>query len=211
MRTWLKNLPAIIGLALGLYTFSGAAMAFDLFDKIKSDFAAIHAQGEQERAQIRANSQQSGNNLVMTAQSDTSQSKPTQLILPKDKRVAIAMNEAMPTIQKILSIHQCITNSAGMRQMNFFAVPGVDMSAGYIYGSPGAELVGLPIGFTQYHDKNKCLSVQVLDSWSMPALNALLFRAIYFAEDSGETVNFLYLFKKVDDGSWKIAQLEKGR
>lgn len=143
---------------------------------------------------------------VMAAQSVASQSKPTQLIVPEDKNVAAAMSEALPTIKKILSIHQCLKNSAGLRQMNFYAVPGMDMSR---YENPYNSTIGLPIVNMEYHDKNKCLSVQALDQWAMPALNALLFRAVYFADDSGETSNFIYLFKKTDDGSWKIAQFEK--
>jgi hypothetical protein len=128
------------------------------------------------------------------------------LIVPSDKAVAVAMNEALPIIKKVLGIHQCLNDSAGLRQMNFYAVPGTDITAGRV--NPYGRLVGLPMNM-EYHDKNKCLSVQTLDQWSMPALNALQFRAVYFADDSGETVNFLYLFKKVDDGSWKVAQFEK--
>ena len=59
----------------------------------------------------------------------------------------------------------------------------------------------------KYHNTNKCVSVSTIDQWTMPALNALQFRAVYFADDSGETFNFYYLFKKSDDGSWKIAWL----
>lgn len=148
-----------------------------------------------------------GSQNSVVAQPQVGQSKPTQLIVPSDKVVAAAMNEALPTIKKILSIHQCLKNSAGLRQMNFYAVTGVDMTR---YENPYDSTIGLPIVNMKYHDKNKCLSVQAIDQWSMPALNALLFRAVYFADDSGETANFLYLFKKTDDGSWKIAQFERG-
>jgi hypothetical protein len=63
--------------------------------------------------------------------------------------------------------------------------------------------------FLKYHDRNKCMSVRAIDNWAMPALNALQFRAVYFADDSGETVSFGYLLKKADDGSWKLQGLEK--
>ena len=191
--------PLTIGamiIGLGLYIFAGSAMAFDLGDILK------------QLPQLPAPSQgQQTGDFATAEQPEVSQSKPTQVIIPKDKRVAAAIDEAMPTVKKVLSIHQCLKNSAGMRQMNFYAVTGVDMAKGANEYYP---LQGLPIGYTQYHDKNHCLSIKALDHWSMPALNALLFRAVYFAEDSGETVNFLYLFKKTEDGSWKIAQLEKG-
>lgn len=146
---------------------------------------------------------------VMATQPAVSQSKPTQLIVPDDKKVAAAMTEALPTIKKILSIHQCLKNSAGLRQMNFYAVPGSDMTR-FENSYDSTHTFGLPIYRMEYHDKNKCLSVQALDQWVMPALNALLFRAVYFADDSGETSNFIYLFQKTDDGSWKIAQFERG-
>lgn len=132
-----------------------------------------------------------------------SQSKPTQLIPPTDKAVETAMNEALPTIKKILSIHKCLTNNEGLRQMNFYAVPGADMTK-YQNVWDSTHTFGLPIYKMEYHNKNKCLSVQVLDKWTKPALNALTFRAIYFADDSGETSSFKYTLKKMDDSSWKL-------
>lgn len=153
------------------------------------------------------NAQSSGS--MMAAQPVVIQSKPTQLIVPDDKNVAAAMTEALPTIKKILSIHQCLKNSAGLRQMNIYAVPGMDMTR---FENPydTTHTFGLPIYGMEYHDKNKCLSVQTLDEWAMPALNALVFRVVYFADDSGETSNFIYLFKKTNDGSWKVSQFERG-
>jgi len=86
--------------------------------------------------------------------------------------------------------------------MNIYAVPGEDMTRrsmyeGHSYPNSNDSM--------KYHDKNKCVSLSTLDQWTMPALNAMQFRAIYFGDDSGETVSFQYLFKKADDGSWKIA------
>jgi hypothetical protein len=148
--------------------------------------------------------------IAKTAQSEIIESKPPKLVVPKDKRVAVAMEEALPTIQKVLSIHQCMKEPESLRQLNIFAVPGLDMikRSGDISGLPA---YGFPNSqfFMKFHDRNKCVSVTVVDNWSMPALNALLFRTVYFAEDSGETVNFLYLFKKMDDSSWKLSQIEK--
>lgn len=210
MESRLKISAVIVVATLGLCSFAGPVLAFDLFDKMKSDFAAINAQGEQERARIKGDAQTGGgqaNNIVMATQQEESQSKPTQLIVPKDKRVAAAMNEAMPTIKKVLAIHQCVKDPQSLRQMNIYAIPGTDMARSDIpsWSFPDSS------AWMKYHDLNKCISVSTIDQWSMPALNALLFRAVYFADDSGETVNFLYLFKKADDGSWKIAQFEKGR
>lgn len=201
----------IAGIAIGLCTLSTSASADlgEFLGKVKSDFDKITVQGEQDRARIKGDSQAGSSvqasGIVMATQPDTSQSKPTQLIVPKDKRVATVMNEAMPTIKSVLGIHQCLKNYESIRQLNFYAVPGVDLTTNNFYGFPNST------AWMKYHDTNKCVSITTIDSWSMPALNALLFRAVYFADDSGETVNFLYLFKKVDDGSWKISQFEKGR
>ncbi len=60
--------------------------------------------------------------------------------------------------------------------------------------------------YMKYHDFDKCLSVQAIDQWRMPALNALAFRVIFIADDSGKTVNFKYLLKKDDEGQWKLDQ-----
>lgn len=42
-----------------------------------------------------------------------------------------------------------------------------------------------------------------------PALNALQFRAVFFADDSGKSNNFTYLMKRGDDGAWKLQQLQR--
>ena len=210
----LKNGSAIIGLALGLCTFSGAAMAFDLFDKIKSDFAAIHAQGEQERAQIRANSQATNSlasggqqSIVLAADDHVGNSanektegkeKPKKMLFPNDKRMSVAVDEAIPYIEKVVNIHRCIKDFDSIRFLNIYAVPGVQLVG--ISNFPNSD------AFMKYHDHNKCVSIRTLDEWQMPALNALRFRVVYIADDSGETVNFGYLFKKMDDGSWKIGE-----
>jgi hypothetical protein len=190
MKSRLKIGAMITGLTLGMTAF-GLAGCEPLVAKYKSDLAAIEQQ-----------------NSGMAVQPDTSQSQPTQLVMPTDKKMVVAINEALPTIKKVLAIHQCLKSDDGLRQMNFYAVTGVNVADGH---TPGAYWSALPITSIamKYHDKNKCVSVQAIDQWTMPANNALQFRAVFFGEDSGEVVNFLYLFKKVDDGSWKIAQFNQ--
>ena len=67
-----------------------------------------------------------------------------------------------------------------------------------------------PIEDMKYHDNNRYVSANTIDQFSKPADNASLFRVVYFANDSGETANFLYLFIKTDDGC-KIRQFERGQ
>ena len=113
------------------------------------------------------------------------------------------MDAAMPNIKKVISLHRCMKTSDSLRMLNFHAVPGVDfkgeMYAGYGYPNSTAH--------TKYHDRNHCIAARTMDQWSMPSLNALQFRVVYFAEDSGETVNFQYGFKRAEDGSWKLSSI----
>lgn len=163
-----------------------------------ADFAAINAQAAQDRARMMGGAQTGG--FAMAVQS--AQSNPAQVIIPKDKRVATAIDEALPIVKKVLAIHQCIQNWESQRQLNVFAVPGTNMAPGGGFSEtsfPNNAVV------MKFHNRNKCVGVTTLDQWAMPALNALQFRAVYFADDSGETVSFLYLFKKMEDGSWKLA------
>lgn len=145
-----------------------------------------------------ARGQPGGN--VMAVQQDANQSK-TKVVIPNDKKVSTAIDEALPTIKKVLSIHQCLKENEGMRLLNTHAVTGVDMRNVYGY------IDITPITRMKYHDKNKCVTVQALDEWDMPALNALNFRVVFFSNESGEVANFKYFFKKLD-GSWKIARSE---
>lgn len=150
----------------------------------------------------------SGGTLATMPAAESDKKQVTQLVIPADPRIRAAMEAAMPNIKKVLQIHQCMKEHTSLRLLNFYAVPGVDMmrNSGLSIFSRGypndSEIM-------KFHDTNKCPSVQTIDRWAMPALNALQFRAIYFADDSGETVNFQYLFKKVDDGSWKLESLGK--
>lgn len=185
-----------IGVVAVVMTFGFSGCAQDLA-KFNQDLAALNktlAGG----GSVQAGGAQTGG-MAMAVQPESGQNKPTQLIVPKDKRTSAVIDEAMPNIKKILGIHQCVKDDESMRQLNIYAVPGVNMVAGYHRYPNGLDNM-------RYHDLNKCVSVSALDQWTMPASNALQFRAIYFAEDSGETVNFHYLFKKVDDGSWKVAE-----
>lgn len=135
----------------------------------------------------------------MAAQSDESQHKVAQIIMPNDKRTAAAINDALPNIKKVLGIQQCVQDGSSLRLTNTYAITGVDMSTVNGGWFPNRDQ------FMHYHDKNKCVSVSTLDQWTMPALNALQFRVVFFADDSGETVNFQSIYKKADDGSWRVA------
>lgn len=144
----------------------------------------------------------------MAEQTDASLNNKPQIETPADVQTATVKDEAMLTIQAVLTNHQCINAPRTLRRLNIFTVPGNDMDKLDIYindvglGYPNTS------AYMKYHDHDKCVRVTALDQWTQPALNALQFRAVYFADDSGETVNFRYLFRKADDGTWKLADFK---
>jgi len=172
--------------------------------KLNSDLAGLNSALAGRSATTGAPAFSGGTLATMPA-AEADKKQVTQLVIPADPRTRAAMDAAMPNIKKVLGIHQCIRENQALSQLNFYAVPGVDMAEyrGYRAFPNSNE-------WMKYHDFSKCVSITTLDQWGMPALNALRFRAVYFAEDSGETTNFSYRFKKVDDGSWKLASLVQG-
>lgn len=136
-------------------------------------------------------------NMATPIPEDESTTK-TQLLIPKDKKTKTAIDEALPNIKKILSIHSCLKDWEGVRLLNQYALPGVNlMPRAYDSFTP-------PINIMQYHNKNKCVGIRSIDQFTMPALNALQYRVVYFAEDSGETMNYQFLMQKSEDGNWLL-------
>lgn len=205
------RLKARVGIAvLSLVAFTGSAMAGnpleDLANKVQGDFKAINDKGEADRARIRAGETTQTNEVALAVQSEKTQKK-APVIIPKNKTTAAAIDAAMPTINKILSIHQCIREPQQLLSLNTLAIAGVSMMSGApenglpMYSFPNNKGIFMP-----YHDQSKCVGIRVIDRFGMPVLNAMNFRVVYLAEDSGETVNFGFLLKKADDGSWLLAQ-----
>jgi hypothetical protein len=121
----------------------------------------------------------------------------TRIEVPNDPKVSQAFDAALPTIQAVVGIQKCIKQADGMLLLNKYAVPGVAMVRSWWTQ---------PITVMTYHNKNNCVSVRAIDMVSMPALNALTIRVVYYAEDSGETVNYKMLFKKMDNDKWLLAE-----
>ncbi len=188
MKSRVTVVAIILGLTLGL---SGCA----------EDMRKMSAALEEFNTGVKSGGTRGS---AMAVQPEAEQSKPTQLVVPSDKKVAAAMNEALPTIKKVLSLHQCMKDKNSLRQLNYYSVTGYDFANTDL----GLYTKQIPIDYMPYHDSNKCVSVQAIDGWNMPALNILGFRVVYFAQDSGETHNFGFVFRKVDDGSWKFAALD---
>ena len=196
-------MPTIYKLAGMLaFTLALTGCAKEL-EQLNRDLAAANATMANQRAASLAQAQRA--DTMALPETQTGKEKPTQLIAPTDTRTREAMDSALPTIKKVLEIHSCIKTNDGALQLNYLAVPGVDIRNYYLEKFPNHP------GYMQYHDRNKCVSLRTIDNWTMPALNALKFRSVYFAEDSGETVNFEYLMKKMDDGSWRLQSYRSWR
>lgn len=135
---------------------------------------------------------------------DSSAPMVATLVMPSDTRINAAVQAARPTIEQMLSLHRC-TRIGGLARMNHLAVPGVDLGHwGALHNVPNSR------DHVPHHDHAKCLSVRQVDQWEMPALNTLDFRAVFYADDSGETVNMGYTLRRMDDGKWLIQRI-RGR
>lgn len=168
-------------------------------EQLNRDLKAANDSMRQQNELSRANKPGVMAQMPSSA-SGTEDQAATQLIVPNDPKMREAMEAALPTIKRVLSIHQCVNHPDGMLQLNKWAVPGVNLSGGVRWQYPN--------GRTEYHDRSKCMSVRSIDNWAMPALNALQFRAVYFADDSGETSNYRYFMKKGEDGSWRVQRID---
>jgi hypothetical protein len=147
--------------------------------------------------------------ITALATPPATEGKSTQLIIPTDKAVAQAVDEALPTVKKILAIHRCVIDYQSLRLLNPFAVPGKVFGADIIadqmtYG----RVVGVSPGKSwKYHQKSTCPSIRAIDNWKMPALNALTFRVSFLADDSGEADIRYYSLLKSPSGAWELADI----
>lgn len=147
------------------------------------------------------------NNSLLTGRtmaSATTSTTETRIEVPNDPRISKAFNEALPNIKTIMGIHKCINHQDGMLLLNKETVPGAGVNANSM--GWGGNLYPNSAFFMKYHNRGKCLDVRAIDNISMPANNALLFRAVFYAEDSGETVSFKYLMKRMDNGQWLLGE-----
>lgn len=127
-----------------------------------------------------------------------------KMVIPPDAQIDAAIQAARPTIEQMLSLHRCI-RMGGLARLNHLAVPGVDLGHwGALHNVPNSR------DYVPNHDLAKCLSVRQVDRWEMPALNTLDFRVVFYADDSGETVNMGYTLRRMDDGTWLILRI-RGR
>lgn len=139
----------------------------------------------------------------LAQKTEASKSTSTQLIVPTDRATAAALDSALPAIKKVIGLHECMKDASNARLFSPYAVPGGENNIFANLNFPEYS----PIVRTKFHDKNKCMSVRVIDQVALLALNALQIRVVYLAQDSGEANNFQMQFLKSDDGSWKLAKI----
>ncbi|WP_174279099.1 hypothetical protein [Sphingomonas bacterium] len=114
----------------------------------------------------------------------------------QERGVAAARAGAQPLIHRLIATGACARMSDAWNALNR------DALVPYTYHEPfSGELV--PMGNLQYHDKTHCLDVVRIADWSMPAANALRFRAYYIAADSNEAKGQTFEVQQ-QDGRWML-------
>jgi hypothetical protein len=112
-----------------------------------------------------------------------------QINQPQTKlQLRVAVQQAAPTIQKVLQFLACSSN------IN----PGHYLTQ---YSTRSAVYV-TPISQMKYASNTQCLTVERIDGWKMPALNALSFRVLYMSPISGEGVRQQMTMIKEPSGIW---------
>lgn len=111
-----------------------------------------------------------------------------------DVRIAQAIAEAQPTITAITKRIACFPGNA----LDVPRILGPYMAPEY-HGPYGA------MSEVSYHPKSQCLTVNRVDGWRMPALNALEYRVVYVSDQSGHSVSKNYRLIKQPDGTWLVA------
>lgn len=186
-----------LGMIAALLSLSACAQQLS---QLNQDLASLN----QSLAAGSANSTSGAAPTVGLAQkTEPGKSAATQLIVPPDKAAAAALDSALPTIKKVIGLHECMKDASSARLFSPYAVPGGENNIFANLYYPEFS----PIVRTKFHDKNKCVGVRVIDQVALLALNALQFRVVYLAEDSGEANNFQMQFLKSGDGSWKLAKI----
>lgn len=175
-----------------------AQQQFDQFNKDMANLSAALAGGTASAGRPTAAP------AALAQNSDAVKGASTQLVIPADKTAAAALDAALPTIKKVVALHQCMKEGSSARLFAPYAVTGGE-NAIFVHGLQTGYYAPIPL--TRYHDKSKCVSVRAIDQVVMLAMNALQIRVVYLADDSGEASNFQMQFMRADDGSWKLSRI----
>lgn len=130
-------------------------------------------------------------------------------IVKSNAKLDAQFREASDQISQALDVHRCLKRIkndangeiASLRALNPFMVPGVDASKLMI---GGFTTDAAPAFKFQYSSPTKCIGVSQIDEITAVAKNALSFRVVYLASDSGETANYWFVVQKQEGGEWKI-------
>lgn len=126
----------------------------------------------------------------------------TQLLAAplQDRAITTKRAEAAPLIRKLVAIGACARTSEAWNAINRDALTPRTYQAGY-----SSELVAMTS--VNYHDKSTCFDVVRLTDWTMPALNALKFRAWYISPQSGEAKHQSFELQKTTEGTWMVREI----
>ena len=195
----LEHAKAVIRMCSIAFVVSLAACAQQQLDQFSRDMANLNAALAGGTA---SGGRPAGTPGSQPQNSDAPRGASTQLVVPADKTAAAALDAALPTIKKVVSLHQCMKDPSEARLFSPYAVPGGENNV-FSYGFYRYA----PIYASKYHDKNRCVSVRAIDQVTLLALNSLQARVVYLAEDSGEASSFQMQFMKAADGSWRVLRI----
>ncbi len=159
--------------------------------------------GESSAAPVKTEDGSRLGNAKLSATLLTHQPEIQRLTDPHLKSV---VDQAMPSIQSMLHIHQCINDNTELGQLNLHSMSDVDnLNPVHPAGSPQLEWIyPNSAWFMKGHDRRLCLGVKTLDHFFYSKTGVLSFQAIFFAEDSNESVRFQYQVQKASDGRWLL-------
>lgn len=115
--------------------------------------------------------------------------------LPNKEAVA-NMQEAMPTINKTLSIIACAEKESVKTYVSY-----QNRAMRYATSDSDKQMVFLPI-FAMKNHRSGCLNIERIDSYKQIAKNAFSFNALYVSPQSEESKSIQYKMLKEPSGEW---------
>jgi hypothetical protein len=112
-----------------------------------------------------------------------------------DAAMTQARQEAAVHIERAVMGMACAPKTVGYPVMGFMeTMKAPNGSIDTTFGAPRQSM--------RYDTGGQCLDVVRLDAWSMPARNALTFRAVFASKASGEGASKTYQMVKQPEGAW---------
>lgn len=120
----------------------------------------------------------------------------SRVVKPLPNKIATEnMKEAMPTINKTLSIIACAPKNA------YGNLSYQNRVMRYATSDSFNQNIFLP-GAVMANHRTGCLDIERIDNYQQVAKNAFMFNALYVSPQSGESKNIQYKMIKEPSGEW---------